>query len=69
MRDADRQTTQRILQGIARLFWTARYRIYNRDLYAPLRAGRGTKENPLTMSDLEPVMRAVNRIAKSGSRL
>jgi len=44
------------------LFWMIRYRVYNRDLYAGPRAGRGTKDNPLTMDDLRPVMLALRRI-------
>lgn len=43
-------------------FWRTRYRLYNRDLYVALRAGRGTNENPVTMSDLQPLLTALKRI-------
>ena len=31
-------------------------------IYAPLKAGKGTKENPLTMEDLQPLMEEIARI-------
>lgn len=51
------------------LFWSIRYRLYNRDLYAALRAGRGTKDDPLTIQDLKPLMKALDRLSsiKQGS--
>lgn len=53
---------RRGLTRLARLFWKARYAVYSRDLYAPLRAGRGTRENPLSLDDLAPVQKALRRI-------
>jgi hypothetical protein len=51
-----------LFEKLVRWFWVVRYRFYNRDLYEGLRAGRGTKENPLTVDDLAPLMKALNRI-------
>lgn len=31
-------------------------------IYAPLKAGKGTKENPLTMDDLKPLMEELQRL-------
>jgi hypothetical protein len=45
-----------------RLFWKLRYALYSRDLYRGLRAGRGSKDNPLRMDDLKPLMKALARI-------
>lgn len=50
------------MSEIIRLFWRLRYAIYSRDLYGGLRAGRGSKDNPLSMKDLEPLMKALGRI-------
>lgn len=52
-----------IIKRMKRMFWAIRYRIFNRDLYAPLRAGRGTKDNPLTMDDLMPTIKMLNRLS------
>lgn len=42
-----------------RLFWRVYYRLF------PPRppAGKGTRENPLEMADLEPLMRCLDRVA------
>lgn len=45
-----------------RWFWKIRYWLYRGDLYPGLKAGRGSHDNPLTMDDLAPVMRALRRI-------
>ena len=45
-----------------RWFWWLRYALYSRDLYAGLRAGRGTHENPLCFDDMKPTMKALRRI-------
>lgn len=34
-------------------------------IYAPLKAGKGTKENPLTMEDLQPLMEELRRLEES----
>jgi hypothetical protein len=47
---------------VRRVFWRLRYRVYSRDLYRALRTGRGSKENPLTIEDLQPLMKALRRI-------
>jgi hypothetical protein len=44
-----------------RWFWRLRYRVWSRDL----RAGRGTRDNPLTMADIEPVLKALRRLGLS----
>jgi hypothetical protein len=48
-----------------RWFWRLRYAVYNRDIYTPLREGRGTKDNPLSMDDLAPLMKALRRTGQS----
>lgn len=45
-----------------RLFWRLRYRLFSRDLYRGLAAGRGSKENPLAADDLAPLQKALRRI-------
>lgn len=47
---------------LKRLFWAIRYRLYSRDLYKPLREGRGTKDNPLSLDDLKPLQKALGRL-------
>lgn len=37
-------------------------------IYAPLKAGKGTKENPLTMEDLEPLMEELQRLEAEKKR-
>jgi hypothetical protein len=49
-----------------RMAWTVRYAVYDRDLYAGIRAGRGTRENPLTIDDVIPVMLYLRRTAPPG---
>jgi hypothetical protein len=51
-----------MMETLKRLFWSLRYHLYSRDLYAPLRAGRGTEDSPLSMDDLAPLMKALRRI-------
>jgi hypothetical protein len=46
----------------ARLLWLLRYKLYSRDLYTGLRADRGTKDNPLSMDDIAPTMKALRRL-------
>ncbi len=46
---------------LQRGFWKLRYRLYDRDIYRPLREGRGTRENPLTFDDLAPLLKALDR--------
>lgn len=46
-----------------KLFWLTYYRIFNLHLYAGLRAGRGTKQNPLSLDDLKPVITALRRMS------
>lgn len=51
-----------MMRIVRQIFWMIRYRLYNRDLYRPLREGRGTKDNPLTIDDLRPLRTALRRI-------
>lgn len=50
------------MRTLRKLFWRLRYALYRRDLYRPLRKERGTKENPLSLDDLKPVMKALRRM-------
>lgn len=56
---------RRIVAG----FWGLRYHVYNRDLYKALREGRGTRENPLTIDDLQPAMKAQKRLLRHRSKV
>ncbi|HXA85775.1 MAG TPA: hypothetical protein VNZ47_11905 [Candidatus Dormibacteraeota bacterium] len=42
-----------------RLFWLVRYAIYSGDVRPP--AGKGSKENPLSMDDLNPLVKFLRR--------
>jgi hypothetical protein len=52
---------KRTFQTLSQLFWRVRYALYRRDLYRGLRSGRGSMNNPLKMSDLGPVLKALSR--------
>jgi len=61
--------SETLRQTLTRLFWSVRYHIYNRDLYAALRADRGSKENPLTIEDLKPVFQMLRRLNPAASQV
>jgi hypothetical protein len=44
------------------MFWRLRYCAYDRDARRPLLDGKGTRENPLTMEDMQPVMKMIARL-------
>jgi hypothetical protein len=48
--------------ALATFLWRLRYQLYDRDVTRPLRSGRGTHENPLTLDDLRPVTTMMRRI-------
>jgi hypothetical protein len=46
--------------------WMVRYAVYDDDLYAGLRSGRGTRENPMTIEDVVPILHYCGRTGHVG---